>query len=59
MSKSKASKMCGYAAKLGRKVPYKVQYDSKKMLTGTTIPSEQMDNNLQLQDNRMLRRMQG
>lgn len=30
MSKSKTSKMRGYAAKLGRKVPYKVQYDSKK-----------------------------
>lgn len=51
--------MRGYAAKLGSKVPYKVQYDSKKMLTGTAIPSEQIGNNSQLQNNRMLRKMQG
>lgn len=46
MSKSRASKMRGYAAKLGSKVPYKVQYDSKKMLTGTAIPSEQKSNKI-------------
>lgn len=59
MSKSKASKTRGCAAWTGIKSPEKARYDSKKMLTGTAIPSEQMDNNLQLQDNRMLRRMQG
>lgn len=59
MSKSKASKTRGCAAWTGIKSPEKARYGNKKMLTGTAIPSEQMDNNLQDNHNRMIRRMQG
>lgn len=59
MSKSKASKMRGYATLTRAKSPEKAGYSNKKMLTGKAIPSEQIGNNSQDKNNRMIRRMQG
>lgn len=46
MGKSRASKMRGYASLLGAKVPYKVQYDSKKCPPTEDTTGEQNNKNI-------------